>query len=390
MNPELNRLSDLLRASVDAGEYAGASVMVLHKGEEIYYTDYGYADVESGKKIARDTIFRIYSQSKPVTGTAAVMNIDRGVLSPRAMVARFLPGFANQRYDTEHSQGLAVVSDRPMFVSDLLNMTSGLLYPDCSPDVALVVREMEDLRKRGVQLSTVEFANRLGGCRLAFKPGDRWAYGYSADVMGAVIEIAAGKRFGQYLQDEIFGPLGMKDTGFVVPEAKRARLATAYDHRDHTRKRFDYADWHLGLNAYREDTAFESGGAGLVSTIGDYAEFVKMLMNRGTYNGHRFLSAAGFDYLISPQLTPWQARTFNWQDLGGQNYGNFLFMKTFGGCSSTTDAIGSFGWGGWLETNFTLDLKNELAVLFMAQNQSPQDNSHLFHRLRNAAYYALT
>ena len=198
------------------------------------------------------------------------------------------------------------------------------------------------------------------------------------------------ERVGQYLQDEIFGPLGMKDTGFVVPEAKRGRLATAYDHRDHTRKRFDYADWHLGLNAYREDTAFESGGAGLVSTIGDYAEFVKMLMNRGTYNGHKFLSAAGFDYLISPQLTPWQARTFTWQDLPAQNYGNFLFMKTFGGCSSTTDAVGSFGWGGWLETNFTLDLKNQIAVLFMAQNQSPQDNSHLFHRLHNAAYFALT
>ena len=177
MNPELNRLSDLLNESVDRGEYSGASVMVLHKGEEIYYAESGYADVESGHRISRDTIFRIYSQSKPITGTAAVMNIDRGVLSPRAMVARFLPGFANQRYDTEFGQGLAIVSDRPMYVSDLLNMTSGLLYPDCSPDVALVVREMEDLRKQGVQLSTVEFANKLGGCRLAFKPGDRWEIG---------------------------------------------------------------------------------------------------------------------------------------------------------------------------------------------------------------------
>ena len=390
MSNDLNRLSDLLQDAVERGEYAGASVMVLRKGEEIYYADYGYADVESGVKIARDTIFRIYSQSKPVTGVASVMNIDRGVLSPRAQVARFLPGFRNQRYDTEHGQGLAIVSDRPMYVADLLNMTSGLLYPDCSPDVALVVREMEDLRKQGVQLSTVEFANRLGGCRLAFKPGDRWAYGDSADVMGAVIECAAGKRFGEFLKDEIFEPLGMKDTGFVVPQEKRPRLATAYDHRDGSRKRFDYADWHLGLNAYREDTAFESGGAGLVSTIGDYAEFVKMLMNRGTYKGHKFLSQAGFDYLISPQLTPWQARTFNWQDLPAQNYGNFLFMKTFGGCSSTTDAVGSFGWGGWLETNFSLDLKNEIAVLFMAQNQSAPDNSHLFHRLRNATYYALT
>ena len=112
MKPELNRLSDLLHASVDAGEYAGASVMVIRKGEEIYYTDYGYADVESGRKIARDTIFRIYSQSKPITGTAAVMNIDRGILSPRAMVARFLPGFKEQRYDTEHGQGLAMLSGR--------------------------------------------------------------------------------------------------------------------------------------------------------------------------------------------------------------------------------------------------------------------------------------
>ena len=129
MNPELNRLSDLLNESVDRGEYAGASVMVLHKGEEIYYAESGYADVESGRKISRDTIFRIYSQSKPITGTAAVMNIDRGVLSPRAMVARFLPGFANQRYDTEFGQGLAIVSDRPMYVADLLNMTSGIPYP---------------------------------------------------------------------------------------------------------------------------------------------------------------------------------------------------------------------------------------------------------------------
>ena len=158
-------------------------------------------------------------------------------------------------------------------------------------------------------------------------------------------------------------------------EAKRARLATAYDHRDHTRKRFDYADWHLGLNAYREDTAFESGGAGLVSTIGDYAEFVKMLMNRGTYNSHRFLSAAGFDYLISPQLTPWQARTFNWQDLGGQNYGNFLFMKTFGGCSSTTDAIGSFGWGGWLAPACIVQKNPQVPQTFRQVACHPVNNS---------------
>lgn len=384
-------LSDILKRGVDDKEIVGGSLLVIKDGEEYYYADAGYADYEAGKKISRDTIFRIYSQSKPVTGFASTQMIDRGIICPRTPLYEYLPGFKNQVYGDDCKP----VGLRPVYLADCLNMTSGISYPNGNGPLA--ARESEkrvaELRKKqdeGKKVTTNEFINSLGSCPLSFMPGTRWEYGYSADVMGAVLEVATGKTFGELLKEEIFEPLNMKDTGFVLSEEKRDRLAQTYCIKNGEISRFGYwADRNLGLNAYKAETSFESGGAGLVSTIDDYAQFAKMLQARGTYNNHRFISEYGYRYYHAPQLTESQAKGFNWQDCDGHNYGNFVMMVKDGAPSSFFANKGTYGWGGWLGTNFFVDPVEKLSLLYMTQRGDCTNTTSMFYKLRSALYGCL-
>ncbi len=390
----IQHIQDILNRAVDTKECAGASVVVLHKGREAGYAEAGYADIEAGKKISRDTMFRIYSQSKPVTGFASARLVERGAISPRQPVSDFLPGFRGQKYLEDGVW--KECGEEPVRILHLLNMTSGVPYPGDPADgvsphgaVARVHAEAAKLRGKGEYVGTVELMNRVGRCGLAFRPGSRWEYGHSADVMGAVIEVASGKSFGEHLREEIFGPLGMKDTAFVVPKEKRGRLAKCYELKDGGFSEYDYANWHLGLNNYDATTAFESGGAGLVSTIDDYARFANMFDAGGVApDGTRLITEQGLRFFSSPQLLPRQLSGFNWLDCEGQNYGNFVWIRTRRGLGSTVDGLGTFSWGGWLGTSWFYDPESRVGMVFMVQHMNTDDHG-LFYRLRNAAYFGL-
>ena len=383
----MKRMLDVMKRAVEAGDCAGCSVLVTQGGREVFYGDAGLADIDSGRRLERDAVFRCFSQTKPVTGVAAVLCMERGLFSPRTPVYEFLPGFRDQ----VHGEQCKPVAWRPVFISDLLNMTSGLCYPgtfrEAERATGEVVKTVETRRAKGVETSTVEFANMLGQCPLAFEPGERWNYSFSADVIGAVIEVATGMTFGEFLKKELFDPLEMHETGFILPEASRGRLVSTYDYKDGRYIHDESRETCLGLNAYRADTLLESGGAGLVSTIDDYANFTRMLVDDGVFKGRRILSRHGRAYYTKPQLSARQAETLNWQDLVGHNYANFCSVVQAGGPTSFFCNPGTFSWGGMLGTNFFVDPVEKLAYHFMVQKIG--DSHALQYRLRNMAYASI-
>ena len=284
---EANQITYALRSSIERKELAGGSLLVIKEGKEILYREDGYADMDKTLPIRRDSIFRLYSMSKPVTAAAVMILLERGMIDLYEPVSKYLPGFKNQRVE---EKGKVVPAKREMIIKDLLSMTSGLSYGGtdlAGQETEALFRELGSRLLGENPMSTIEAMNLLGQCTLSFHPGDSWQYGTSADVLGAIVETVSGKRFGEFLSEEIFRPLGMEDTGFWVPADKRERLVKTYA-EDGKGGLVLYTGNHLGIvHLMDREPAFESGGAGLASTLDDYAKFAQMLIKGGELNGVR-------------------------------------------------------------------------------------------------------
>ena len=375
-----DRMEKCLRQAVNDREAAGLSVLVRQGGEDLCFAAAGMADIASGKPVERDSIFRLYSQSKPVTAAAAMILADRGELDLQTEVDRYLPGFRNPKVLAADGQPRDAV--RAPWVLELLGMTAGLSYPDTDTAgqyASAVFREDEELIRQGGGMDTVTFCNRLGEQPLAFVPGTGWRYSTCADVLGAVVEVVSGKRFGQFLQEEIFDPLGMKDTGFWVPEGKRDRLVTCYRRGENGLEPF--SELHLAVGRYDRPPAFESGGAGLVSTLDDYAAFGEMLMNGGEYRGTRILSRAAVEYMTAPQLRSGIRRQM-WDSLGGYNYSCLMRICDQPGACPHFAEEGEYGWDGWLGTYF-INLPQENVTFLLFQNTTDIGTAPVTRKCRN-------
>ena len=379
------KLKGLMDKAVAEKELAGGCLLVRSHGEEYCYLEAGMADVEAGKPIERDQIYRLYSMSKPVTGAAAMKLFEDGVLDLGQPVSAYLPSFQDSLVEQD---GRLVKADRQIQVQDLLNMTSGLVY---NGEAGLAGRhadevfgELMDRLQTDHPMTTRELAVRLGQGPLLFQPGSYWKYGSSADVLGAVIEAAADMPFGEYLKKSFFEPLGMKDTGFFVPEEKRERLVTAY-RADGKGGLEAYRENHLGIfNAMDRKPAFESGGAGLVSTVDDYARFAQMLLNGGELDGARVLKPRTIDYMTSGALNGTQREAFvrNFPTMPGFDYGNLVRVMKEPGKSCTLNNVGEYGWDGWLGCYFANDPAADMTILFMMQ-KTDSGLTPLVRRLRN-------
>ena len=282
---KLERITDMLRRQVESGDVKGASAMVLKDGQPLYRANVGMADEARGIRWENDTIVRLYSMTKPITAAAAMILFDRGQLDLQDKVSWFIPGFKNQTVLTEN--GSEPVRE-DICIKHLLDMTSGLCYPDdwfpAGKKMSELYARLDAEYKAGNPSDTLAYANAIGQQPLAFQPGEKWMYGTSADILGAVIEVISGRKFGDFLREELFEPLGMVDTDFYVPEEKLCRFAENYQPTDNG---LEPCLWqHLGLTYHcRKKPEFESGGAGLCSTMDDYAAFATMLMNKGIYRG---------------------------------------------------------------------------------------------------------
>ena len=386
----LPRLGELLQESVENQEIAGANLCVLHKGEEIYYAEAGFADISAEKKIGRDSLFRLYSMTKPVTAAAVMLLMERGVIDLLDPIGKYIPSFENMTVASEKGD---VPANRKVTIKDCLSMTSGLVY-NCDPDPASkdAARVFDELDRRlysNNPMTTLEAASKLGEGRLAFQPGESWRYGVSADILGAVVEVASGMRFGEFLNKEFFTPLGMKDTAFDVPEEKRGRLTKVYEA---TREGLtEYHGNHLGIcNHMDADIRYESGGAGLVSSIEDYRHFAQMLMNKGSYRGRKYLSSATVSYMTNCSLLPCQQEMMKgWESLAGYTYGNLMRIMTNPSLAVINGSMGEYGWDGWLGPYFSNMPQEDTTFLMMLQLKD-SGTFTLTRKLRNVLGAAFT
>ncbi len=364
---KLEAITSMLRKQVENKEVTGASAYVVKGGRPIYRANIGIADAERGIKWENNTIVRLYSMTKPVTSAALMILIDRGIVDIHDKVCWFLPGFKEQRVLTDKGEEPARTE---VSLLNLMSMTSGCCYPDtgfaAGAEMQKLYDKMEEDVKNGKPWDTVTLANRIGEQPLAFQPGEKWLYGTGADVIGAVIEVVTGKRFGEFLREELFEPLGMVDTDFYCPEEKQNRFAENYEYKD---GKLVPANWqHLGLTyLFKQKPAFESGGAGLCSTMDDYAAFAEMLLNKGVYNGRRILSENAVRYMTTPQLTKPQRVSFDWEQHIGHSYGNLMHIVTEPELAGPSAAKGEYGWDGWLGCYFANDPAGDYTFLYFIQ-----------------------
>lgn len=385
------KLERLIETAVEKEEIAGANIVVIRDGQEMAFAAGGYADIEAGKKYERDTIARLYSMTKPVTSAAAMLLMERGLLDPGAFVEEFLPGFHNA---IVASGGKLVPTVRPVRICDLLNMTSGLMYGgDVTSVCSMETEKLFDRIKEHLYLedamTTQEVANRLGLIPLQFQPGESFQYGTSADVLGAVIEVISGKTFGEFLKEEFFEPLDMEDTAFYVPENKQERLAKVYQRTEQGLEL--YTENHLGImNAMKQVPAFESGGAGLVSTLDDYAKFASMLLQEGSYQGKQILKPQTVHYMTNGSLMSWQQEVLDqcWEGIRRYTYANLLRIQKEPGKSPMFTSIGEYGWDGWLGAYFCNSPKDRLTMLLTMQLKDAGTTS-LTRRLKNVIWSEL-
>lgn len=399
------KLSEAMNDAIADNEIAGVNILVTKDDNEIIYAQEGMADKEAGRPISRDAIFRMYSMTKPVTATAAMILMEHGEIDLGQPVADFIPVYAKQKVYDEKT-GSFETPYKAMCIKDLLNMTSGLVYGDAEivagkamgkviddaqagleDDIrAYESGKAQELGYRKKQMSTIEFAERLGECPLAFQPGSSWKYGTSADVLGAVIEIVTGMRLSEFMQKEIFEPLGMRDTAFWVPAEKRDRMAAAYEtYHDEDGKhirRFDKNNLAVS-NCMAFEPAYLAGGAGLASTIDDYKKFASMLMHGGSYEGKKILSPRTVSYMTGAGLEPQQRNGMRKNiDMPGFSYSNFMRICTEPSMYTGLACDGEYGWDGWLGMYFA-NIPTENMTILMGTQRTDAGTFALTKKLRN-------
>lgn len=379
----------LLEKEVTEGRVKGASALVLHRDQEIYYNAFGYADAEKGIPMKRDTIIRLFSMTKPITAAAVMILMERGELDLWDPVSEYLPAFRSPKVWNEEKQ-CEIPADREIMVWDLLNMTSGIPYPDPIHEpgrrMGEVLQKLIGRREQGETVDTQEYARKIAAVPLCFQPGERWMYGYSADILGAVIEVVSGKRFGQFLKEELFEPLGMKDTGFFVPEDKLYRFAQYYDWTEQGGLQI-HTDSHLG-EYYGEDVAFESGGAGLVSTLDDYRRFASMLVHKGEYEGGRILGRKTVEFMAQNHLNPAQRESLVWDSVKGYGYGCLMRVLMDRDIAAYNGSLGEFGWDGWTGNYVAMDFSENLVFLYFIQ-RCGAGATPVVRKLKTVTYGAL-
>jgi len=369
----LERITEHLTARyIEPKKISGCQVAVVRGGHTGYFRSFGTMDAERGKPTTDDTIYRIYSMTKPITGVALMSLYERGFFKLSDPVHRFLPEWRDLKVEETAEDGSTrlVEPKRPMSVRDLLMHMSGLGYGGTRRGGLTTEMVLSPQpREAGFTLETM--VSRLAEQPLEFHPGTRWLYSVSTDICGRLVEVLSGKRFDDFLESEIFGPLGMVDTAFSVPEGKAERFAANYRRG---------ADKQLALiedpqsSPYLRPRSFLSGGGGLVSTTSDYMRFCQMLLNGGELDGVRILGRKTVKLMTINHLPGGgELREFanpgGYGETGFDGVGFGLTMAVGLGpaATQTIGSAGDFYWGGAASTAFWVDPAEDLFVVFMTQ-----------------------
>lgn len=371
----LTRIADWMQTYIDARRFAGASVLVAQGGKEVYYHDCGMRDLGAGQPWQRDTVARIYSMSKPVTSVAIMMLAERGLFHLDAPLSDFIPAFSDMHCLVEGATSIAHTAPcATPTLHHLLTHTSGLSY-GFNPGLLGAAMAEQHIEFRGDKFTMAQMADKVAKLPLAFAPGSRWEYSVATDVLGRVIEVVTGKTLEQVFMDEIFDPLGMDETRFVVPPAAKDRFAACYtplagnafsvgkvDKGADTLRQLDGADKSPFLNPQ-----IQSGGGGLVGTIDDYLKFTEMMRTGGA----GLIGPKTLDFMMRNHLggdiASMGPSSFAEQPMEGMGFGLGGAVLLDPGRARAPGSVGDFSWGGMASTAFWIDPVFDLSVIFFTQ-----------------------
>ena len=377
----LDKLKLAMQAEVDKGNIPGVVIMVNRKGKLVYSQAIGYQEQSAKVPMKKDSIFRIYSMTKPIASVAAMILVEEGKLVLADPISKYLPEFANMQVSVMSKDALGattyslVPAERQITVQDLMRHTSGIGYTEITKnpelkkaytEAGLYVDGGTDYDERRVPPN--EEVTGLAKAPLSTQPGTNWEYGMSVDLLGRVVEAAAGKRLGEFVDERIFKRLKMVDSGFQVPKEKQSRIAQALPVDPFTKNPNKLLDVTIAPNN-------DSGGAGGVSTAGDYMNFVSMMLNGGELNGQRILSPMTVKLMTSDQLggrttvplSPGQLL----MGVDGYTFGLGFMVRQGNGLASVPGSPGEYLWAGAAGTFFWIDPKEQLGVVVMSQVPGP-------------------
>ena len=382
----LARIDAYIKNEIAGNKIPGAIMMIQRNGKTVYSSSFGVRDPGTKEPMTPSTIFRIYSMSKPITTVAAMMLVEEGKLQLDDPLSKYIPAFANVKVGVEKkgedgAMGLDLVPvKRPITIQDLMRHTSGITYGFFGE--GLVKKAYVDAHMFAGDVDNAEFAERLAKLPLVYQPGTTWDYSHSTDILGRVIEVVSGKSLYQFEKERLLDPLGMKDTSFYVTDpAKKSLVAEPFPN-----------DRKIGNDAEISDPRvaqkWESGGGGMVSTIGDYARFAQMVLNGGTLAGKRYLSPKTIAYMGSNHIGSGSGVVPGPYYLPGPGFGFGLgfAVRTESGVSLAEGSVGEMNWSGAGGTTFWVDPKENMFVVFMAQTVSQRGRIRV--ALKNVVYGA--
>jgi len=385
----LQRIAGAVDESIKDQQIAGAVTMVVRHGKVAWLKPQGMLDREAGKAMPVDAMFRICSMTKPITSVAVMMLYEEGKFQLEDPISKYLPEFKNPKVLVKPANGGApysIPATREITIRDLLRHTSGLTY-NWNTDLGKMYDDANVatglLEYDGTIADNVK---RLATQPLLFNPGERWEYSLGVDVLGRLVEVVSGLPLDQFFKARIFEPVGMKDTYFYVPQEKVSRLATAYGIFDDKLTRFPDKPVTDGFLTY--DASYPiagpkklfSGGGGLVSTAEDYARFCEMMLENGVVNGKRLLSRKSVELMTHDQLGK----------IGpDQGFGLGFGIDGVKGPLDELGSPGSYNWGGFFYTSFTIDPKEQMIVIFMGQLH-PAGDVGIQNKVKTLAYQAIT
>jgi CubicO group peptidase (beta-lactamase class C family) len=366
----LARLSAVMNERVAAGQIPGAVIAIVRNHKLAYLQAFGKRDPAAADPMQTDSLFRIYSMTKPIVSVAIMMLWEEGRLLLNDPVSKFIPAFAGQQVLTERGGEVELVPvEREATVQDLLRHTSGLSYEFRGTGPVQKAYMDAKIYRRGQ--TNEDQANTLAALPLAHQPGTRWEYSRSTDVLGRIVEVVSGQTLGQFLDERILRPLGMTDTAFHAPAEKHGRLAGGFAKDPDT-------GVDVSLLDVREKPVFESGGGGMVSTAMDYARFLQMLLNNGTFEGTRLLGRKTLELMTADHLGPIQGSP----DLlpPGYGFGLGFAVRLQPGIATMPGSTGQYYWSGAAGTSFWVDPAERLFAVLMIQAPGPREYYRVLFR----------
>ena len=381
----LIRINSLMERYVDSGKLAGIETCVVRHDQVVHRETFGYQNLETKTPMSGDSIFRIYSMTKPIASVALMMLFEEARFNLTDLVSKFIPAFKDVK--VWGADGALVAPVRPMTVQDLLRHTAGLSYGGYADSQSPVDKLYDEADLFNPKITIKEFSERVANLPLIFHPGEKWHYSVATDIVGYLVEVLADRPLGDFIQEKIIGPLGLVDTAFHIDPSKLDRFCTLYGKT---------ADSDFGVLDLPESSEFlppvtlHSGGSGLVSTTADYLKFAQCILNKGELNGVRLLGPRTVALMtcnhLPAGLTP---IAFEGSDpMLGMGFGLGFGVMLDAAQSGVMGSVGDHSWGGYAETFFWIDPREDMIAIMMSQ-YLPSQTYPIRKEFRTTVYQAL-